>query len=31
MAITVTGLPADRLSHSRSTVVLYIRTVFTIH
>ena len=31
MAITVTGLPADRLSHSRSTVVLFIRTTFTNH
>ena len=31
MAITVTGLPADRLSHSRSTVVLFIRIAFPDH
>jgi hypothetical protein len=31
MAITVTGLPADRLSHSRSTFVLFFRTTLTNH
>ena len=31
MAISVTGLPADRLSHSRSTVVLFIRTASPNH
>ncbi len=31
MAICLTGLPADRLSHSRSTVVHFIRTAFSNH